>query len=71
MTIRQTETADQIRRTDAGAIDVQYYVAKGNRLRNEAYWRATRLGSRRIGAGLRGLVRAGEIGTVLKMRESG
>lgn len=61
MRSRETESADEVRRTDAGAIDVQYYVAKGNRLRSEAYWRAMRTCSRRMVAGLCALARAGEM----------
>jgi hypothetical protein len=69
MRSRETESAGDVRRTDGGAIDVRYYVAKGNRLRNEAYWRAMRAGSKRIVAGLRAVSKAGEMRTLVKISD--
>lgn len=75
MNSRQQETADEIRRTPDGAIDVRYYAAKGKGIRSHTYCAFIRAVVRPIRAGFptlgNGPRRTGEIvaGTEMNPRD--
>ena len=65
MNSRRTETAEEIRRTPDGAIDIRYYVAKGRRIRSDTYCALLLAVVRPIYAGFQTPRRLGEIRTAV------